>query len=60
VSFTEDAAATPGLGSVTYKIQLNRVEGKENEELFFAEVSTAATKHVHQYTILKKGLLWVK
>jgi RecA/RadA recombinase len=59
VSFAEDTAATPGLGNVTYKIQLNRVEGKETEELFFAEVSTTGTKHVHQYTISKEGLLWV-
>jgi hypothetical protein len=60
VSFTEDTAATPGLGNVTYKIQLNRVEGKENEELFFAEVNTTATKHVQKYKISKEGLLWVK
>ncbi|PNF41895.1 hypothetical protein B7P43_G15549 [Cryptotermes secundus] len=60
VSFTEDTTATPGLGNITYKIHLNRVEGKETEDLFFAEVSTTATKHVHQYTISKEGLLWVK
>jgi hypothetical protein len=36
------------------------VEGKETEDLFFAEVSTTATEHVHQYTISKEGLLWVK
>jgi DNA-repair protein XRCC2 len=60
VSFTEVCAATPGLGNVTYKIQLNRVEGKDTEDMFFAEVSTIATKHVHQYSISKEGLLWVK
>lgn len=60
VNFTEDSTATHGLGNVTYKIQLNKVEGKETEDLFLAEVSTSVTKCVHQYTISDDGLLWVK
>lgn len=60
VNFTEDVTASPGLGNVTYKIQLNRVEGKETEDLFLAEVSSLVTKCVHKYTISDEGLLWVK
>jgi len=59
VSFTEDCTATPGLGNVTYTIQLNKVEGKETEDLYFAEVSTSISKCVHQYTISNEGLLWI-
>lgn len=58
VNFAEDSTATPGPGNVSYKIQLNRVEGKETEDLFLAEVSTPVTKCVHQYTVSDDGLMW--
>jgi DNA-repair protein XRCC2 len=59
VNFTEDSTGTPQLGSVTHKIQLNRMEGKETEDVFLAEVSMPVTKNIHQYTISDEGLLWV-
>jgi hypothetical protein len=59
VSFTDDCTATPGLGNITYKIQLNRLESKETD-LFSAEVSTPVSKYIHQYTISDEGVLWVK
>jgi hypothetical protein len=59
VRFTDDCTATPGLGNITYKIQLNRIESKETD-LFSAEVSTPVSKYIHQYTISDEGLMWVK